>query len=121
MVEAVAKKLTPRAAWCAPRRSVARSMALFSASSRVASGGASQSRAGRDVIRGAVEHLADAIAGQVDGPALDFELALAVLFDFHFTLSLGGLRRAALYRRAHEIAPFGPGAVVVSHVIKPNR
>ena len=67
-----------------PKRSVARWMAVLLGLLPVRSGGASQGCAGRDVIQGAVERLTDAIAGQVDRPALDFDLTLAVLFDFHF-------------------------------------
>ena len=39
--------------------------------------------AGRDVIRGAVKRLADAVAGQMHRPARDFHLALLMFFDFH--------------------------------------
>jgi len=36
-----------------------------------------------NVIRGAMERLADAIAGQVDWPAGDLDFSLLVIFDFH--------------------------------------
>src|SRR3954467_6468900 len=74
--------------------------------------GARETRAGVDVVDRAVEDRADLIGFDFDRPAAQLLPAAVVSFGLHL-----GLR----HRRADQVAPLGPGTVVVLDVLEPEQ
>src|SRR5689334_15747091 len=74
--------------------------------------GAREARARVDVVDRAVERVADLIGLDLDFPVAERLAALRVALRSHLWL---------LHGRADEVAPFGPRAVVVLHVLEPEQ
>src|SRR3954469_12031871 len=74
--------------------------------------GAGETRAGAAVVDRAVEDRADLIGFDFDRPAAQLLPAAFVSFGLHLGL---------LHRRADQVAPLGPGTVVVLDVLEPEQ
>src|SRR5581483_6863457 len=84
-------------------------------------GSPSQRGARRDVIGFAMKTVAQAITGQIDRPAQQLDLPFLVFFRSHGLPSGCRGSGTALHRRSNQVAPFGPGAIIVGDVFEAEQ